>query len=57
MSRFSVARRVAQRFDDGIEIGLACAAAHGGDGRVGHVGARVRGFQDEAELMPLVSCV
>ena len=41
-----VARRVAQRFDDGVQIGLAGAAAHGGDGGVGHVHAGVGGFED-----------
>jgi len=52
-----VARRVAERFDDGIEIRLAGAAAHGGDSSVGDVDSRFGRFQDGAALMPLVSCV
>ena len=41
-----VARSVAQGVDDGIEIGLAGAAAHGGDGGVGDVYAGVGGFEN-----------
>src|SRR5258708_21520007 len=40
-----VARGVAQRFDDGVEIGLACAAAHGSDGSIRDVHAGVRRLQ------------
>ncbi len=36
-----IARGVAQRFHDGVEIGLAGAAAHGGDRSVGYVYAGV----------------
>src|SRR5260370_13130092 len=41
-----VARRVAKRFDDGIEIGLTGAAAHGGDGAVGDIDTGIGGFED-----------
>ncbi len=35
--KLRVAGRVPQCFHDGIEIGLAGTAAHGGDGRVGNI--------------------
>src|SRR5207302_7511328 len=40
-----VARSVTKRGDDGIEIGLAGAAAHGGDGAVGDVDSGIGSFQ------------
>src|SRR5216684_5977904 len=41
-----VAWRVAERFDDGIEIGLAGAAAHGGNRAVGDVDSGIGRFQN-----------
>src|SRR5207249_9340250 len=40
-----VARSVTKRGDDGIEIGLAGAAAHGGDSDVGDVDSGIGSFQ------------
>ena len=40
-----VARSVTERFDDGIEIGLAGASAHGGDGSIGDVDSGIGRFQ------------
>src|SRR5205814_5108701 len=40
-----VARSVTKRRDDGIEIGLAGTAAHGGDGAVGDVDSGIGSFQ------------
>ena len=37
---------MAERFDDGVEIGLAGASAHSGDGRVGNVDSGVGRFQN-----------
>ena len=40
-----IARRVAERRHDGVQIRLAGGAAHGGDGAVGHMHARFGRFQ------------
>src|SRR6266478_6076833 len=50
-----VARSVAERCDDGIEIGLAGASAHGGDGSVGDVYSGFGGFNTEGGVDPLCS--